>query len=267
MKEEPSVHLQRDANNFVICYTIFTFMKRLISVLLLLSSFLQYPSLSHAQISESNCVLTQVGNPAAPSPNCGKKSTTLITEASDYIRQGYVKCGRPSGATYLYDGLGGCLRGELQRLSGNKYTDIQLQAFEAVRRSVIANNCSQCIGYVKSVLALVDESTSPIPGSTNANTVINSATNGNFMSGRYRYTLVGRGTAADIQPGDVGATNEGVWGHILIVKQVHNNTHFYAYESHWHLSCGVTDNVLHPKANPQTGAEYYFYRRQDTPAT
>lgn len=241
-------------------------MKKLLFAVIVISFLLQFPSLSFAQNSESNCVLTKVGNPNEPSPTCGKKGATQIVQAADVIRQAYVQCGKPnSGQTYVYDGLGDCLKREIKRFSNNAYLDTQLQAFDSVRRSVIADNCSQCIGYVKSVLAIVDETTSPIPGSTNANTVISTATNDSFTSGRYWYTLIGHGFSADIQPGDVGVTNAFNWGHILIVKQIHNNTHFYAYESHWNLDCGVTDNNLHPKAEVGSNGEYYFYRRQETP--
>ncbi len=235
-------------------------MKKVISLFLLLYIFFN-PPLAIAQISESNCILTKVGNPTEPSPACGAGGATLITEAADRIRQAYVTCGKPSGSTRLYlptesYSLASCMR---QSLSQYNYTSTQLDAFERSRASVIADGCSQCIGYVKSVVTLIDTSSNPFCTYCNASGVI-AGDPISLRSGNYTYQKVeGDGNAADIQPGDIGVTKRGVWGHILIVKQVKDRVSFYAYQSHWKLDCMVTDNYVVDKEG------YVFYRRNDRP--
>jgi hypothetical protein len=212
--------------------------------------FFATPSFGFAQITESNCVLTKVGNPAGPSPACGPGGGTSITEAADRIRQAYVTCGNPSGTTYdppknpTPNSLKSCLRNELSKYN---YTDAQLNAFESVRNAHnIAVGCNQCIGYVKSVLALVDSTAGPLPNSGNANSVIFGDPR-TLRSGNYVYTWVGEGEEADIKPGDMGVTKIGPFGHILFVKQVKDPVSQIAYQSHWQLNCEVSDTFPVPK--------------------
>lgn len=196
-----------------------------------------------AQRVDSNKVNTRVGNPPNNATGSGSVSSNDIVQAAQDIKDGYGQC----GGGYSYNSLDvSCMKNFL--LSKGHSTNL-VDAFESRRESSITDlGCSECLGYVATVLALLTGDTETLRYPTAAS-VLGTRT---FNSGPELFQQIP--STQDIQPGDIAVTGIGGAGHIVIVKQPQGAL-FIALESNGNSQCQVTDFRTLVKSN------YTFYRR------
>lgn len=235
--------------------------------------FLIIPSPISAQVTESNCVITKVGDPSSAPPNCSGNlgSDNPLIKAGEDIKTAYDDCGQPSGYTWEdVPNLDNCLRGEL---SSHGYSDSQVDAF--FRRKTYASiahgsgKCVECIGYVALAISLyegISDGVLNYPCAAAVNTLPNGFTIG-VGTNRISYNKIGEGNSAPIQEGDIAVKGNGCeydWrgymidaGHILFVKTINpdNPVFFTGLESNYGLDCKITDDKSWSKQ------VFTFYRR------
>lgn len=246
-----------------ICFSIVIF------IAIALPFFL--PSKLLAQTSESNCVVTKVGDPTGERPACGKgggTSDNANLRAAQDVMAAYYKCNNGDTHSPLYNPEKRehieCLSNELKN---NGYSNEQTEAFEVRRRgSLVAAQkgggvCVQCLGFAGISVALAEDNPGALTGNCigqnncAAKHIVILHPDG-FNVGTSYYKFIGKGNRTEIQPGDIAVSTEGKWGHIVIAKENMGNARFTAVESNWNSDCKVTDGVDHPKEI------FYFYRKQ-----
>ena len=203
------------------------------------------PHTVFAQEAQSNIERIKFGKPVLPTPPAGAGSDTAVGTAL-IIKAAYDSCA--SGYTHQTASLGSCLR---DYLSAQGYSDEYLNAFETRRGTGIADGCTQCVGFVGLVLTLMSGSTATVTGVNSAKEVLNSTT---ITAGSLVFEQISSSTP--IQPGDIGVSGDGTWGHILLVNTVEGNIKFTALESNGNFDCRVTDSRTILKEL------YTFYRQR-----
>ncbi len=193
-----------------------------------------------AQDAKSNTERIKFGNPPTP------PISSTVVGAAQAIKSAYDGCA--SGFTQETSGLGTCLR---QQLLSAGYSEAVLDAFETRRRSGIADGCTQCLGFVGLVLTLLSGSTSTLVGIPSAKDVLNSTT---ITAGSLLFEQIP--STEPIQPGDIGVSGGGTWGHILLVNTIEGNIKFSALESNGNFDCRITDSRMILKEL------YTFYRQK-----
>ncbi len=209
--------------------------------------FFLFPKPILAQEAQSNVERIKFGNPTGPGvPIPGSTDTTSVVGAATNINAAYYSCA--NGYTHQSSDLGPCLRNYLAALG---YSSAILDAFEARRGTGIADGCTQCVGYVGLVLTLLSGSTATVNTVGSAKDVLNSTT---ITAGDMIFDQIS--SSVPIQPGDIGVSGGGTWGHILIVNTVEGNVKFTALESNGNFDCRVTDSRSILKEL------YTFYRKR-----
>lgn len=189
--------------------------------------------------SESGTITTKVGSPPIP-------SNDLVRAAED-IKSAYDNCS--DGYTYPKPGLVDCLKNNLKNMN---YSDDVVNAFESRRaKSITENGCTECLGFVGIVLALISGSSDTLM--YGAASIIPSLPS--FTAGNYTYVRLAPND--EIKAGDIAATGSGGgynFGHIAIVKNV-QGVLFTAIESNANVTCGITNNRTVPRDR------YTFFRK------
>lgn len=190
---------------------------------LLILTILSFSSFFFVQeVNAQTSLRTRVGNPT--------ETTSNIVKAAQDVKTAYDSCS--NGYTHQKPGLGECLS---EQLLGLGYNEQQVSAYEQRRSIAFPDGCTQCVGYVGTVLSLLSSSPNTI-------LVPSAASIANFSSITAGDTIYDRLPAGEpLQPGDIGAIGGG-FGHVLIVKEPDGNMAFHALESNGRLDCRVTDN-------------------------
>lgn len=217
-------------------------MKKTILIIIILIGISHILSSSvFAQKAYSEKVPTRVGNPSTEAP--GTVASSSIVQAAQDIKDGYAQC----GGGYSYNSLNvSCMKNFL--LSKGHPANL-VNAFEQRRESSITDlGCSECLGYVATVLTLLSGDTDTLRYPYAA-AVLDTHT---FISGADVFQQLPSST--DPQPGDIAVTGIGTYGHIVIVKQPQGAL-FTALESNGNSTCQVTDFRTLIRSN------YTFYRK------
>lgn len=237
-------------------------------------------TLIYGDLTQSNCVVTKVGNPTAPSPTCqsgsgsgssGTSNSTIVNIGED-IKAAYDACS--NGYTYDLQNPYNpsqtwitCLDTTFQKQTRSQlqgYTNLQVQNFETRRKSSMIINtepfpCTECLGYVGIDLAVLTGNTDALGSNYGSPNDILTKNPTTLTIGNYTFTNIGAGNSVSIQPGDLAVTS----GHIAIVKSnltaQADTVHFIGLQSnYWGPpdgdKCKVTDDIQVPKDL------YTFYR-------
>ncbi len=216
--------------------------KKIVFIIFILTVVLVNPTSVVLGKVTSNKVKTAVGNPA-PLPGDGTSSSSPLLQAGMDLLMAYKTCAPGSGSTVNNPGIKGCLMDYLRK----DYSQ-SIGNFDVRYGGAVTDRCVECVGFVALSLALTGGGSAPLYGG-NASYF---ATLDNITAGTFVYQRIKPGEAPE--PGDIGASVAGTFGHILIVKSVPQPVEFIAVESNWNYSCAVSDQFSH------RSRDYVFFR-------
>lgn len=186
--------------------------------------------------TDSNSVITRVGNPPTSAPQG-------LVKAGEDIKLAYDTCN--GGSTINNSNLQSCLDNSLQ---GSGYSPTEITAFNTrIPNTLVANGsgpvagipCTQCLGFVGLALTLMTEDASALSGYPNAANIANLSS---FTAGENTYKRI---PASSAKPGDISAIADDSAGHIYIVKDVQGAL-MVALEANAGLACKITDDGKRP---------------------
>jgi hypothetical protein len=235
-------------------------------VLLLLTLNIIDPMLSNADSFPSNCIINKIGSPTGTEPGCSTTSGSSggstptgnsFVDAAQALKDAWVTCNGTGSTTYADTDVS-CISSHLSKYNTGSTFTAAFNYPDYIFGGVDYGGCVQCLGFVRLVAILVTNQDSTSSFLINADPADIIGASGKVVSANG-----GTFTEEDSpEPGDIGLTADGGFGHILIVKQLKPNPvdssldSFIAIEANW-VPCHATDDQTHL----DSGFIYYRYSK------